>query len=170
MKLFEVSDLQQTRITNVNVRKEHYGEDERVTAIDLVVVAESVTIPFVAHLLEVEDDEKLKQALWEPSGKLIMTNIKPLQSSAQFENKYQVSLPDADRNLLEDRVDKVCKFKIQPKGGHVFDVTFRITISEPSEGILEAVVYHLDLRSVLLRLTPLPDLFDKDDEEGQEAA
>lgn len=155
MDLFGIGELQHSQITNVNVRKEKHGADELVTAIDLAVKSERVPLAAVAVLFGVDPDTPVR-AFYVAGGNLALLNMGLIPLDVEFENKYQVHI---DR--IEDRASKVSKFKVKPRGGEVFEVHYKVAISQPSDEFFAAAVDNQLQDSAMLRLEPIPDLFSE---------
>jgi hypothetical protein len=158
----------QARLTGMNVRSENHG-DEPVTAIDLKFEVEDAKASCLYPVLGIDGDEAQQKAfgqgMWDEDGPRF-SGIDDIKCWAKFEDHHTLGGTLAASPV---HVDKVHKFTFKPRGNGRADFKFMVSLTEPSEHLLNNAAEALkDLITIDIDHEPELNLNGEQDQEEPE--
>lgn len=139
---FEINST--ATLTNVNIRSENHGDDH-VPAIDLTLEVDSAPASASWPLLGIgsglqhrAEQESLQKALWTEEGESKLIGLNNLVSRMSYDDHHYL-----EGGLVQGEkvpIAKLAKFVIRPISGKRFELKLRVSISEPSDELIEKAV------------------------------
>lgn len=156
---------QYAKITNLNIRREHHGDDTAV-AIDVHIEIENMKVTAAAPLFGAQGAaavKQLKASFWDKDGDPHWPAVTQIKLMTEFEAGHRLR---KIAGLAESAViDSMKGFAVLPRGHHEMNVRFKLSIVEPTEALVDAVAHGLGDHNPL-RIEADPDLLDEQQEDA----
>lgn len=139
---FEINST--ATLTNVNIRSENHG-DEHVPAIDLTLEVESAPASAIWPLLGIgsglqhrDQQTMIERALFTDEEEPRLIGLGSISSRMSYDDHHYL-----EGGLVQGEkvpIAKLAKFVIRPISGKRFELKLRVSISEPSDELIEKAV------------------------------